>query len=444
MVNRKLSPVIAAVMAIVISFLLPACDGNTVAGGAGGGNTYQGAAPASIKIGIPTPISGNISGYGKGSPYVQQLVVDKVNAQGGIYIKEYGRRIPIEIVVKDTQSDQNRAGQVAEKMVTDDHVTMLIAQHSAENTIPTIMVAERYGIPCVSNGCPTNLVKAVGPFKWTYHAFWDITDAITSYTGLWKQLGYGAGTRVGFLFPSDPDALAWIPVAYQISAQKGFSVANPGTYPIGNKDWTATIDRFKRDYVRLILGSDIASDFSSFVTQSIQQGFQPETVTMARANIFPADVNALPMSVATGLTSEVWWAPSWPFKSSLDGTTCRELADKWMQYSNDDWYETIGDKYSAMEVCVDALKRAGSLNPSAIRDALAATDLDTISGHIQYDQETHIGVTPVTVGQWFPKDAGHRVVVKIVYTGRFADVQPEAVPFRPTQTWTLEQLPAGH
>lgn len=447
--KKKFAAVVA--IALCVTFALAACGGGgTTPPASGGSSAAPGSsapapggsapsnAPDSITIGIPMPFTGNIAGFGFGAPFVQQLVCDKVNADGGVYVKDYDKKIPIKVDIQDSQGTQDGAGKIAEQMVTNDHVTMLIAQHTPDNTVPVINVAEKYGVPCVSNGCPSDAVRGLGQLQWTYHAFWDTTDCISAYIGLWKQLGYGPGTVVGFLFPNDADALSWTEIANKLVPEAGYTVSNPGTYPAGNTDWTSIINQFKKDKVQIIIGNDFAFDFNAFATQAVQQGFSPEFTTMGRAFLFPSDANALPMSIANGLTSEVWWAPSWPFKSSLDGMTCQQLADAWMksgEQGSDDWYATLGDKYDAMEVCIDSITRAGSLDPAKIRDALAATDLDTIGGHVKYDQTTHIGVMPVTVGQWFLNDAGDKVSVKVVYTGKFTDVQPEATAFKPTKKW---------
>ena len=52
-----------------------------------------------------------------------------------------------------------------------------------------------------------------------------------------------------------------------------------------------------------------------------------------------------------------------------------------------------------MEVAVDVLKRAASLDKKKIRDALAKTDLDTMVGHIKYDKR-HICEMPLVSGNW--------------------------------------------
>ncbi len=63
------------------------------------------------------------------------------------------------------------------------------------------------------------------------------------------------------------------------------------------------------------------------------------------------------------------------------------------------WLTTLGSKYASMEVAADVLKRAGTLDKAKIRDAIAATDMDTMTGHVKYNDK-HYSQIPLTGAQW--------------------------------------------
>ncbi|MCL1896814.1 MAG: ABC transporter substrate-binding protein [Clostridiales bacterium] len=366
------------------------------------------------------------------TPFVEQMACDAANADGGIYIEEYDTKIPIEIIVVDTESDPAKAGEIAEQLATKDQVNMFLARHTPNTTIPVALTGEKHGIPTVSNGCPTDPLMGAGPFEWVFHGFWDTGEAMDTFVNMWKELGYGEGTKIGLLLPNDADAIAWKESITARCEAEGFIAVDPGTYEMGNQDWTNIINTFKSENVQILCGNDVAPNFSSFLTQAVQQNLQYDLATMGRAFLFPSDANALPLEAAEYLTNETWWAPSLPYVSSLDGMTARELADKWMEHSGDDWYATLGDKYSGMEIIIDALTRAASLDPEKIRQALIDTDLQTIAAHIKYDPVTHTCVTPIAGGQWRLTEDGERVEVHIVYTGTFpAGVQPDMAIAKP-------------
>jgi branched-chain amino acid transport system substrate-binding protein len=88
-----------------------------------------------------------------------------------------------------------------------------------------------------------------------------------------------------------------------------------------------------------------------------------------------------------------------PFKSSLTGASCKELAATWFKDTGRQWTQPMGFDYAAFEIATDVLKRAGSLNKKKIREALVQTNLNTMVGPIKFN-EKNFALTPLVGGQW--------------------------------------------
>ena len=294
---------------------------------------------------------------------------------------------------------------------------MLIARHTPDTALPVSAMGENFGVPTVSLECPVDPWEAAGPYEWVYHSFWRIETNYDLFTSMWNELGYGpgSGATIGYLFPNDPDGLAWAEIFDRRLPADGYNISDPGRYNIFNDDWTAVINQFKADGVDIITGCDIPPHFHGFSAQAAQQGLDFQLITMGRAYLFPKDANGNPLEIADGLTCEVWWTPWHPFRSSITGMTCQELADRYEAEHDDVWSPPMGYKYAGMEIAVDALRRAASLDPARIRDAIGATDLDTMVGRIRYDPVTRVAETPLVGGQWVLNDAGDAVELRIVY-----------------------------
>jgi branched-chain amino acid transport system substrate-binding protein len=180
-----------------------------------------------------------------------------------------------------------------------------------------------------------------------------------------------------------------------------------------NSDWTAIINKFKADGVEIVTGVNIPPDFANFAIQSKQLGFEPKLTSMGKSYLFSSDANALGVDIAEGLTAEVWWSPFHPYKSSLTGQTPAEILDLYTAQSGRTWTAPIGYKYAGLEIAIDVLTRAASLDPEKIRDAIAATDMTTVVGPIKYNDQ-HISETPLVMGQWFLNATGDMVELKII------------------------------
>ncbi|MCL2111965.1 MAG: ABC transporter substrate-binding protein [Clostridiales bacterium] len=374
----------------------------------------SGDAPASIKIGIPNPYTGPLAGFGEGTPWAENLVIDAVNAEGGIYIEEYDAYLPLEAIYVDTQSDATIAGEVTQQLITNDQVDILIARHTPGTALPVSAMAENMGVPFVSLECPVNPWLAGGPYEWGYHSFWMVEDNCEMFMDMWEELGYGPGTVVGGIFPNDPDGLAWKPIFEEKLPQRGFVLSDPGITEMMQNDWTNVVNKFIEDGVQIVTGVPITPDFANFAAAAVQLGLDFEIATMGRAYLFPSDAMASPTEVIPRLTNEVWWSPWHPWTSSIDGMTAMELAMLYEAEFGKGWSAPMGYKYAGVEIAVDALRRAASLDPVAIRDAIGATDLNTMVGHIKYDPVTHVALTDIVGGQWFLNDNGE-AELQIVY-----------------------------
>jgi branched-chain amino acid transport system substrate-binding protein len=123
---------------------------------------------------------------------------------------------------------------------------------------------------------------------------------------------------------------------------------------------------------------------------------------VGKALLFPAAVEAIGPG-AEGLSTEVWWSPSHPFKSSLTHASAAQLAAAFESATGKQWTQPVGFAHALFEVAIDALKRSKSFDDkAAIRDAVVATNLNTVVGPISWGKGPvkNVAKTPLVGGQW--------------------------------------------
>ena len=114
------------------------------------------------------------------------------------------------------------------------------------------------------------------------------------------------------------------------------------------------------------------------------------------------------------LSSEVWWSPNHPFKSSLTGQSSGELASAFEKAAGRQWTQPIGFIHSLLEVAYDVIKRAADpKDPQAVVASIVATNLETIAGPVRWDGANlppfaakNVCKTPLVSGQWRRKPDG--------------------------------------
>jgi branched-chain amino acid transport system substrate-binding protein len=263
---------------------------------------------------------------------------------------------------------------------------------------PVSAVCERNGVPCVAY-CPHEPWLTGAPYKWSYNFFWSLKDVFDVYIGMWGEVADKTNKVVGGLWGSGPEGVVWSSAFPEAFKGLGYRVVDPGRFPVNQADFTSFINIWKKEKVEILTGTVAPPVWTTAWRQCHQQGFNPKIVTIAKACLFPAAMEALGGNLANGISTEIWWTPQHPYRSSLGGYSCKELADAWTEETGKQWTQPLGFEYAAFEIMLDALKRAGSLNKEKIRNALFRTDMETVAGLIKFN-ENHTASTPVVGGQW--------------------------------------------
>lgn len=368
---------------------------------------------AKIKLGYVSPQSGPLAAFAEADNFILANFAKSEAAAN------------FEIVVKDSQSNPNRAAEVAQELIIQDEVDLMLVASTPETTNPVTTTAEAEGVPLISTMAPWQpwFIGQQGnpgdpaswkPFEYAYHFFWGLEDVISVFTNMWAQLE--TNKIVGGLFPNDADGNAWgdaqngFPPAL---AAKGFQMFDPGRYQNLTDDFSAQINAFRQAKADIITGVPIPPDFTTFWTQARQQGVVPKAASIGKAILFPQAVAALGDS-GHNLSSEVWWSPSHPFASSLNGMSSKDLADTYTAETGKQWTQPIGFVHALLEMAVNVMGRVSDAgDKEAVVKAIAATNLETIVGPVRFDgaglppfAATNVCKTPLVGGQWRKRDAG--------------------------------------
>jgi branched-chain amino acid transport system substrate-binding protein len=367
------------------------------------------AAVSAVKIGYVSPQTGPLAPLGEVDEFVLKGVRDALKDG----IANPAGKIPVEILVKDSQSNPNRAAEVAGELILQDGVDLMLVGATPENSNPVSDQCELNGVPCISTTTPWQpwfFGRGGDPakgFNWTYHYFWGLEDIIEVFTSIWAQVP--TNKVVGLFLANDGDGNAWgdaklgLPPAL---TKMGYTVIDPGRFQPFQADYSAQIAAYKKAGVEIVCGVPTPPDFKNFWTQARQQGFRPKVVTMGKAISFPSTMEALG-EIGEGLTQELWWTPTNPFHSSLTGITSKDLAATYEAATKREWNGALGYAHSLFELAADAIKRAKDpSDKTSLRDAIVATDLNTIVGHVAWAGKPVKNVcrTPLVGGQWVKGD----------------------------------------
>jgi branched-chain amino acid transport system substrate-binding protein len=360
---------------------------------------------AEIRLGWVSPTTGPIAAFGSADDYI----LAGVEAAIGEGIEINGTVHPVRIIRKDSQSNPNRAAEVASELILDDEVHLMLSSSTADTVLPVTDQCELNEVPSLSTDTPWDAFffarggdPAVG-FDWTNHFFWGGQQIVDCYASMWRQLDTNG--RVGLLLSNDSDGVALSdPVTGfpGMVERAGFEVVNGGLFQPLADDYTAQIAQMRDAGVDIITGVFLPPDWTTFWLQSAQQNFRPKAATIAKALLFQNAVDALG-DQGVGMSTEVWWSPQHPYPSTLTAQSSRQIADGYVAASGLPWVQPMGYKHALAEVAVDILRRcADPFDPGAIMESMRATDMTSLVGPVNFANGPvpNVCPTPVVGGQW--------------------------------------------
>jgi len=386
------------------------------------------AAGRTIKIGQITPETGPIAAFGQPSQWVANQVMKFLG--DGIVIA--GEKHPVQILNRDSQSDPNRASDVAADLINNADIDIMVASSTSDTVNPVSSQCELNGVPCITSDDPWQswfFGRKGNPkvgFRWTYHFFWGFDQVANMYADMWLTLK--TNKTVGVMLTNDSDGIAASNPEHGLPAtikKHGFDVHYFGLYPPLSDDFTAQITQFKNLKCDIGCGIFNPPQFAIFWTQCAQQGFRPKIMTPPKAVLFPTSVDALGDRGA-GISTEVWWSQHHPFKSGLTGQTAQEFCNTYEKASGKQWTQPLGFKLANLGVAIDALKRAKKLDANSIREAIAETDYQSIVGRITWkggplNPVPNVCTTPLVGGQW-EKGTKWKYDLKIVFNKPYPQI----------------------
>jgi branched-chain amino acid transport system substrate-binding protein len=332
-----------------------------------------------VKIGAPLALTGPLADEAKKQNVIWKMWLEKANAAGGINVG--GKKMKIELVIYDYQSDGQRAGQLAEKLITDDKVDFLLAPFGSGHTKIVATIAERYETPvlaCVSSSesvFDQTLKHLFGTLSPNAGMFGPM---ITYFREKLPSLKKVAVLGRDDIFPKS--------MAQGISAASksaGLDVVYDQLYAVGTMDHSAALSAIKAANPDWIYVTGYTQDLILIRKQMADLGVKAPIITMVAGPAYKEYVDGLG-NLANGVTSSSWWHHATSYKGIGVWPTTEEFYKEFVATQKEDPDYIHASCAAAMDVLVAAIEKAGSLDKKKVRDELAKTDVITFYGPIKF------------------------------------------------------------
>jgi branched-chain amino acid transport system substrate-binding protein len=342
------------------------------------------------------------------------------------HVRNGGRRHDVTFAVRDSRSDPEAARQAVRDLVDADGANVVLTM-AGTRVLPAVTDAcEEARVPCVSTTFPwqayvhTRGAEPGHRFRWTYHFAWGLDDIAAVFADLWERVdGRGA---VGCLWNDDlqGDLLRHDRYGFaSVTSPRGHALVDLGAYREPAYGFHAQVGRMREHGADLVTSAATATDLALFHRQAREAGLRPRLITSSRWLTYP-HTHTTPAPDVHGELADarvatlVYWSPGHPYRSSLDGTTCAELAHAYQQDTGAAWLQPLGLAHALLETAHHAFAVADDpTDRASVAQALAGTSLDTIAGPLDWTRgpSPNIAPLPLVGGQWHHGTAGPRLAI---------------------------------
>ncbi len=334
-----------------------------------------------VKIGAPLALTGGLADEGKKQAAAYDMWLRRVNAAGGIDVG--GKKMKVELVTYDYQTDGKRAQQLAEKLITDDKVHALTAPFGSGHTKIVAGVAERYGIPVVASVASSESVFDQG-YKYLFGTLapnGGLVDAMLA-TFLKEMPNV---RKIAILGRDDVFPRAMADAMREKAPKAELQVVYAEYYAVGTMDHSAALSKIKSLAPDWIYITGYSQDLILARKQMHDLGLTAPIVTMITGPAYREFIEGLG-PLAENVTSVSWWHHSTTYKSDDVWGSTQAFYEDFKQREPGDPDYVHASSAAALIVLQKAIEKAGSLDPKKIRDTLAAIDITTFYGPIKFGE----------------------------------------------------------
>ncbi|ARE42025.1 Branched-chain amino acid ABC transporter, amino acid-binding protein [Rhodovulum sp. P5] len=343
-----------------------------------------GAATAEIRIGSSLSTTGPASFLGDPEAKTLEMMVEEINAAGGIDGEM------IELIVYDDGADPNKARTFATRLIEDDEVVAIVGGSTTGATMAIMSVAEDNEVPFISFAGSIKIIDPVNPWVFkTPH-----TDRMACQK-IFTDMAARGFTKVGMISGTGGFGASMQAQCKDVAPDFGIEIVADETYGPKDADMTPQLTKIRNtEGVQAVLNPGFGQG-PAIVTRNYKQlaidlpFYQSHGVASdAFIDLAGADAAEGVRLPGTALLIADQLGEDDPQREVVQAYQTAYEARYGMEVSTFGGYAHDG-----LMLMVDAIRRAGSTEPEAIRDALEATDgLVGTTGTYTFTPEDHLGL----------------------------------------------------
>src|ERR1700736_1137112 len=377
----RLGPLLAG-----LAVTLAACGSSTATTTTTGSTIVFGAAVSS---------TGAQSLEGKLTKQGYDLWQDWINQRGGIVINNV--KHPVQIKYEDDQSNANLSATLVQKLITDEKANFILGPYGSAATATDAIIAEKNGIPMVEATGAAQSIFSKG-YKFTFGVLSPANKYLTGVIDMAATLT-PKPTTIAMLNANDNFSLEVGKAVEDYATTKGMTVVFSKSYPAAAPDVSSLVSQAKATNPDIVMNSGHLAEAVNINKAAKQLGLNAKIFAYSVGPSTPDFIAQLGAD-ANYVYDGSQWTPQVKYKPSFYLSVSDYVKAFETEYSSTeppDYH--VAESTAGCLAFQKAIENAGSLDPSKVRDALAALDVMTFFGQIKFDSRGINIYKPMVVEQ---------------------------------------------
>ena len=361
--RRRISILVSVLLAGAV-LLGPAC-------GSGVAQSPSNTSP--IIIGVPQTLSGPSSNFGKDDQIAFKMAVDDVNKAGGIH----GRPLQFDFIDVQAKTDVTRS--VVQKMIDVDKDIMILGGDTSATCTVIAQQVQQARVPYLMHVCLADNLTQQG---WNY--VFRIPPPISQgIGGLNDFLANVVRPQSVYLVYENSVYGTGIERVFKSWAQSRGLTYNSSSFEPGGLDYRPMLTKVKLANPDVIMFGCYLADAITLTKQSVELGLKPKIFAGAAGSLYPEWVSAV------GNLAEYYLVPTQGYMD-VKYPGAAQFWERYKQTAGKAATFSQASAYASVQVLKDVLSRVTltgdvTKDRSAIRDALASTNVNTVFGPVKFE-----------------------------------------------------------
>jgi len=353
-----------------------------------------------IVLGAAVSLTGKYSSNGVHTQNGYNMAVDRINSMGGVKVD--GKSYKFEIIYYDDESNPKRAAQLAERLISQDGVEFMLGPYSSGLTKAMAPVTEKYGVPMVeANGASRSLFTKGYKYLFAVLAPANLYLDVAIRTAV--ELNGGKGVKIAQAFEQDAFSQDVRLGILDAAKDTGSEIIIDDKLPKELNDMAATLAKVKATKPDVLVVSGHTKGALTAIRQISEMKVDVPMLAMTHCD-------AAKLSKQHGKNAQYalcasQWHKTLTYKDEWfkDGMTYDADFTEMFGYAPP--YQAA-ESSAALLVFKDAFERANSFDQKKVRNALAATDMQTFYGNIKFAEGGQNVSKPMVLFQVICDDSG--------------------------------------